>query len=188
MGPRTRTNWPANETGRNGPKVLYVYYRRQMILSTGGVIFCLSNQTPPRDQPPWDQTHTSPPPWDQTPPPGVDTPLLPGTRHPPPNWSRLYSAYGQRAAGTHPNGMHSCAYVNLFALQRQLYVALYRPRSSSRSRWSSVWLDHKLNEKMAVNYEWPPNGVAQWNRFHCTFNTVLFSIASHCQCVPHLLS
>ena len=57
-------------------------------------------QTPPRaDTHPWgqtppEQTHT---PWEQTPPlPGADPP---GKQTP---------AYGLRAAGTHPTGMHSC--------------------------------------------------------------------------------
>ena len=67
--------------------------------------------------------------WDATPAPGADTP--PWTRHPqdqtpthpwdqiPPSWDQMppradtppgkhTPAYGQRAAGTHPTGMHSC--------------------------------------------------------------------------------
>ena len=42
--------------------------------------------TPPGSRPPRADTHP-----EQTPPPGKQTP-----------------AYGQRAAGTHPTGMHSC--------------------------------------------------------------------------------
>ena len=42
------------------------------------------------------------PPPDQADPPGAETPQ---TRPPP--WKQT-AAYGQRAAGTHPTGMHSC--------------------------------------------------------------------------------
>ena len=75
----------------------------------------------------------TPSPWEQTPPLGADTPPLgadtpgadtppgthppqeqtppqsrhPSTRHPPPPRKQT-AAYGQRAAGTHPTGMHSC--------------------------------------------------------------------------------
>ena len=52
------------------------------------------------DTPPWEQTpprEQTPSPRSRHPPPGADTP--PGTQT---------AAYGQRAAGTHPTGMHSC--------------------------------------------------------------------------------
>ena len=49
---------------------------------------------------------TGRPPPEHTPPPGADTP--PSSRHPP----RMHTpAYGQRAAGTHSTGMHSCRYI-----------------------------------------------------------------------------
>ena len=74
---------------------------------------------PPSDQvqpPPPDQVHTPPdqvhPPWtrytptDQVhPPPRPGTP--PPTRYTPPDQVQP-PRYGQRAAGTHPTGMHSC--------------------------------------------------------------------------------
>ena len=62
---------------------------------------------PPRTDPPLEQTYPptrsryTPP--EQTPPLGADTPLEqtpPGKQTP---------TYGQRAAGTHPTGMHSCS-------------------------------------------------------------------------------
>ena len=113
----------------------YRYYRPQrsygqgnvftgMCLSTGGGRVSASVHAgmpyPPRDQadpprtrqtPPRDQAHT---PWDQahTTPPGPGThPRGPG-RHPPRTREtppgKQTPAYGLRAAGTHPTGMHSC--------------------------------------------------------------------------------
>ena len=56
---------------------------------------------PPRADTPRADTlqEQTPPPREQT-PPGADTP--PGKQTP---------AYGQRAAGTHPTGMHSCLWI-----------------------------------------------------------------------------
>ena len=45
------------------------------------------------------------PPREQTPPPGADTP------------TEQTTAYGQRAAGKHPTGMHSCSPYNTARLQ-----------------------------------------------------------------------
>ena len=59
-------------------------------------------------------------------PPQPDPPS--GSRHPPPG--KQTPAYGLRAAGTHPTGMHSC-----FILCR----SLHRPRSWSRAVWISPW-------------------------------------------------
>ena len=61
-------------------------------------------QTPPGSRHPPEQTPSrSRPLWEQTPP---------RSRTPPPTGSRpprkQTAAYGQRAAGTHPTGMHSC--------------------------------------------------------------------------------
>ena len=69
---------------------------------------------PPRSRPPRDQ---APPPGadpqEQTPPPG--TRPTPRSRHPPgtrptprDQTPSPQEAYGQRAAGTHPTGIHSC--------------------------------------------------------------------------------
>ena len=49
--------------------------------------------TPRTRHPPWQQTHLNPP---TRHPPGPDPP------------GKQTQAYGQRAAGTHPTGMHSC--------------------------------------------------------------------------------
>ena len=75
-------------------------------------------QTPPRADTSPEQTHT---PWEQA-PPEQKSPLPkqtpPQSRHPPAPWEQTPSpppppgkqttAYGKRAAGTHPTGMHSC--------------------------------------------------------------------------------
>ena len=59
----------------------------------------LGADTPAQEQTPPRSRHTPP---EQTPPP-EHTP--PQSRHPP---GKQTPAYGQRAAGTHPTGMHSC--------------------------------------------------------------------------------
>ena len=93
------------------------------ILFTGGSASVHAG-IPPQEQTPPEQTHPlgadTPPgsrhtPWEQTHPLGADTPR--GSRHTP--WSRhtpeqtptrkQTPAYGLRAAGTHPTGMHSCS-------------------------------------------------------------------------------
>ena len=86
----------------------------------GGEGVCLSAcwDTPPR---------TSPPP-EQTPPPGPGTPR---SRHPPgpgtPPWKQT-AAYGLRAAGTHPTGMHSCIGVFL------IFPCLQKRRMQTKTR------------------------------------------------------
>ena len=77
------------------------------------------DQSPP-DQTPPDQTPPDQTPPDQTPPPQEQTPP-PGSRHPPPR--KQTPAYGLRAAGTHPTGMHSC-YLILSTEQRKLIYYL----------------------------------------------------------------
>ena len=102
-------------------------------LSTGGegcLPQCMLGYTPSQSRPP--QEHTPPPEWtppppqEQTPPradtpPEADSPpqsrhpsssrhpqgadTLPRSRHTP---GKQTPAYGHRAAGTHPTGMHSC--------------------------------------------------------------------------------
>ena len=84
----------------------------------------LGCQTPPRPGNPPDQAdpprHGRPPPgpgrppWDQADTPRIrQTPHLGPGRHPPrtrqtPPPGKQTPAYGLRAAGTHPTGMHSC--------------------------------------------------------------------------------
>ena len=63
-------------------------------------------QTPPGPDPPRpdpSQSRHHPPPQDQTPPPLDQTPPPPRKQTP---------AYGLRAAGTHPTGMHFCCMSN----------------------------------------------------------------------------
>ena len=67
-------------------------------LSTGGRVSASVHAGMP-DPPGW----RTPPDGD---PPGMETPLPPGWRTPPPG--KQTAIYGQRAAGTHPPGMHSC--------------------------------------------------------------------------------
>ena len=65
-------------------------------------------QPPPRADPPEQTPPRSRHPQEQT-PPKADTPLgadTPSRSRPPPG--KQTPAYGQRAAGTHPTGMHSC--------------------------------------------------------------------------------
>ena len=96
-------------------------------LSTGGegcLPQCMLGYTPP-DQappgpgttplrsrhPPWTRHHQAPPPprtRHHHHPPLQAPPPPPGSRHTPPPRKQT-SAYGQRAAGTHPTGMHSCS-------------------------------------------------------------------------------
>ena len=67
-------------------------------------------RNPPMTRPPQDQTPHPPPrtreepPQDQPPRPGRTPP--PGTR--PPSPVQQTPEYGQRSAGTHPTGVHSC--------------------------------------------------------------------------------
>ena len=68
--------------------------------------------TPPEQTPPWSR---HPPrsrhPWEQTPPLEPPPPPREQKPHPeqtPPTPRKQTQAYGQRAAGTHPTGMHSC--------------------------------------------------------------------------------
>ena len=70
---------------RSWSKVMFL--QASVILSTGGI--CLSAC------------------WDTPPPLGPDTPPRPDTPR------KQTPAYGQRAAGTHPTGMHSCLWFNL---------------------------------------------------------------------------
>ena len=74
-----------------------------------------SEQIPPEQNPPGNRPPPpeQTPPWEQT-PPGPDTPHSrhpPGTRPPTPPGKQT-PAYGLRAAGTHPTGMHSCFVIN----------------------------------------------------------------------------
>ena len=105
-------------TGRNEVVAKVIFLHLFVILFTGGA--CL-RQTPPPEQTPLEQTpppqsrpppgsgpppspleqtpRSRHPPWEQTTPPGADHPPSPPKQTP---------AYGQRAAGRHPTGMHSC--------------------------------------------------------------------------------
>ena len=100
--------------------VKLMFLQASVILSMGGGVFASvhagippprTRHPPPGPDTPWadtppDQTPMGPDPrwtttpWDQTPP---------RSRHSPPLGLFFFAlAYGQRAAGTHPTGMHSC--------------------------------------------------------------------------------
>ena len=124
-------------TGRNEvvAKVIFLHLSVIHSVHRGGLPQCMLryhqppwdtttpwDQTPPEQTPPWDQTPQSRPPAPDTPqsrhPPGPDSnradPPPPRTR-PPPGPDTLpprkqTPAYGLRAAGTHPTGMHSCCF------------------------------------------------------------------------------
>ena len=81
-------------TGRNEVVAKVLFLHLSVILFTGGVLpQCMLGYQPPQDQ--------ADPPRPGRPPPD---PPGPG-RHPP---GKQTPAYGLRAAGTHPTGMHSC--------------------------------------------------------------------------------
>ena len=137
-------------TGRNEVVAKVIFLHLSVILFTGGVCLsaCWDTTPPPRTRqtspgpgrPP--QTRQTPPrpgrpppgpgrpPRDQADPPGTrQTPLPPETRHPPPKQT---PAYGLRAAGTHPTGMHSCLFINYYSYSRsavnsELIIRLYTP-------------------------------------------------------------
>ena len=91
---------------RSWAKVMFL--QASVILSTGEGGVYLSgcwDTTSPEQTPPWEQT----PHLGADTPPGADTPGTdtPGTDTPP---HKETPAYGQRTAGTHPTGMHSCLF------------------------------------------------------------------------------
>ena len=97
-----------------------IFHKRVSVHRGGGVCHSACwdatplGADPPGSRPPWEQTPRSRhcPPWEQTPPP-------PRSRHRPP-WEQTHPprmetpAYGQRAAGMHPTGMHSSVNFNFF--------------------------------------------------------------------------
>ena len=94
-------------------------HRSEGVYSVHAGIHPREQTPPPSRHPPGADT-----PWEQTPlrtrhthTPGPGTPCPPGSRHPPRPATppgpgtppgKQTAAYGQRAAGTHPTGMHSC--------------------------------------------------------------------------------
>ena len=98
-------------TGRNevGPRL---YFYRHVSVHRKGLPQCMLGYAPPRSRhPPGADIPPS-----RHPPPGSTTPweqTPPGSRPPeqtPPG--KQTPAYGQRAAGTHPTGMHSCSKIS----------------------------------------------------------------------------
>ena len=92
-------------TGRNEVVAKVIFLHLSVILFTGGW-FCLSacwDTTPPEQTP----LGPDPPGSRHTTPPGADTPPRPDPPEQTPPGKQT-PAYGLRAAGTHPTGMHSC--------------------------------------------------------------------------------
>ena len=86
-------------TGRNEVLAKVMFLHVSVILLTGGGTW--PGTPPPGRHPP---SRQAPPPPGRHPPPlpGRHHPPLQAGRHPPP------PGYGQRSAGTHPTGMHTC--------------------------------------------------------------------------------
>ena len=121
-----------------------------VILFTGGVSASVhagipppQEQTPPGvDTLPLEQT---PPIGSRHPPPGADPQDPPRSRHPPradtprsrhpPVKQTL--AYGQRAAGTHPTGMHSCFKIGLLSLPCKM-VQFFETPSAAKTGFSMI--------------------------------------------------
>ena len=108
-------------TGRNEvlAKVIFLHLSFIHSVHSGGGGECLTRQVPPRDQagtPPGADTPRTRqvPPRSRHPPQTRQVPPRPG-RYPPrpdtPPRKQQRPEYGQRSAGTHPTGMHSC-YIN----------------------------------------------------------------------------
>ena len=93
---------------RSWAKVMFL--QASVILSMwgrGGLPQCMLGYHLPGADPPEQTPQSRHPPGSRPPgsrhPPGADPP---GSRHPPPR--KQTPAYGQRAAGMHPTGIHSC--------------------------------------------------------------------------------
>ena len=107
-------------TGRNEVVGKVIFLQLSVILFTGGGVS--SRETSPcqgEPPPPATRENSPPPPPGRTPPARENPPPLPGRTpparenppcqgEPPPPPRKQTAAYGQRAAGTHPTGMHSC--------------------------------------------------------------------------------
>ena len=102
-------------TGHNKvAKVIFLHLF--VILFRGGCLpQCMLGYHPLGADTPWsrhpprvDTSLEQAPPWNQTPPRTRYTPS-PRTKYTPPG--KQTPAYGQRAAGKHPTGMHSCIYL-----------------------------------------------------------------------------
>ena len=93
---------------RSWAKVMFL--QASVILSTRGMSASVyaGIPSPPQEQTPAPKSRHPPradTPQRRHPPPPEQTSPPPERRHPP--WKQT-PAYGQRAAGTHPTGMHSC--------------------------------------------------------------------------------
>ena len=105
-------------------------------------------QTPPRADTPQEQTPPpeQTPPWEQTPPQEQTTPeQTPRSRHP----GKQTAAYGQRSAGTHPTGMHSC-----FQLFSCLNCGCHRSLKHFVCIGKSVNLSQVSDEEISLPIQW----------------------------------
>ena len=109
-------------TGRNEVVAKVMFLHVSVILFTGGV----SRQGEPPPQTRQGDLPDQADPLEQTLPDQADPP---GTRHTPPEQAgrppgKQTSAYGQRAAGMHPTGMHSC-FGNFYHLQTKFVKVMF---------------------------------------------------------------
>ena len=145
------------------------------LCSWGGGVFLSAcwDTTPPWEQtPPWSRHPQSRHPQEQTPPhrtkytPGTKytprtkyIPLGPGTSPP----GKQTPTYGQRAAGTHPTGMHSCFKVNCCFKVHNAHLKVSIANFETRFRKNtsealisdicSVFFTRKCRPQYSLNFE-----------------------------------
>ena len=97
-------------TGRNEVVAKVIFLHLSVILFTGGGSASMHAGIPPPHRADTPPRSRHPPPRSRH-PPGADTPLPPPRSWPPREQTppgKQTPAYGLRAVGTHPTGMHSC--------------------------------------------------------------------------------
>ena len=106
----------------------------------------LGTDTTPPEQTPSPQEQTPPPPRTRQIPPPEQTPPPPRPRQTPSPPGKQTSAYGQRAAGTHPTGMHSCSTSLLFSLTGvwppglplRFYLLIFQTKGVKENNFSNI--------------------------------------------------
>ena len=139
-----------------------------VILFTGGCLpqcmlgYHTPEQTTPQSRPLQEQTH----------PLGADTPpeqTHPGADTPPPR--KQTPAYGQRAAGTHPTGMHSCndKIIHTDRMRRRHFSLMFTALGVNRIL--SVHSDtHLLATSLSISVNDPLGFISKTNLHNSTKN------------------
>ena len=135
-------------TGRNEVVAKVIFLHLSVILFTGGHV---CGRTPPSQTPRQQTNPRSIHPSGSRPLPG-SRPL--GSRHPPPQTRhhpprKQTPAYGQRAAGMHPTGMHSCV-----KLKTLCYRNCNRAMISGHFRCQKVKCKLFFNEIITMCFRW----------------------------------